>query len=86
MKFALNDKYPIETEEQLTKAAEFFDKNLSRFHPSEMVKIASNLDSQSAALKVNLNKGWITNYNRMEKSAAFSPDFTRSMEMRKKRT
>jgi len=83
MKFALNEKYPIETEEQLVKAAEYFEKNMSRFHPSDRVKIACNLDSQSAKLGVNLNHGWITNYTRMEKSAALSPGFKNSMKLRK---
>lgn len=83
MKFALDDKYPIETEEQLVKAAEYFEKNLSRFHPEERVKIACNIDSQSANLKVNLNHGWITNYTRMKKSAALSPSFKQSMKLRK---
>ncbi len=83
MKFALNEKYPIETEDQLIKAAEYFDKNLSRFRPDDRVKIACNLDSQSAKLKVNLNHGWITNYTRIEKSAALSPGFKKSMELRK---
>jgi len=83
MEFALNEKYPIETTEQLIKAAEYFDKNLSRFHPEDRVKIAGNLDSRSNALRVNLNQDWITNYTRMEKSAQLSPDFVSSMEMRK---
>lgn len=83
MKFALENKYPIDTKEQLTKAAEFFDKNLSRFHPDDRVKIASNLDSQASELKVNLNQGWITNYTRMEKSAKLSPNFHNSMKLRK---
>jgi hypothetical protein len=83
MEFALNDKYPIETTEQLIKAAEYVDKNLSRFHPDDRVKIASKLDSRSNHLKVNLNQGWITNYTRMQKSAQLSPDFESAMEMRK---
>lgn len=83
MKFALAEKYPIDTEEQLVKAAEYFDKNLSRFHPDDRVKVACNLDSQAGKLKVNLNHSWITNYSRLEKSAALSPNFERSMRLRK---
>ena len=83
MKFALEDKYPIDTKDQLIKAAEYFDKNLSRFHPDDRVKISCNLDKQAGKLKVNLDKNWITNYSRIEKSAALSPNFERSMRLRK---
>jgi len=83
MKFALKDKYPIETEEQLIKAAEYFDKNLFRFYPKDRVKIASNLDSQANKLKINLEKPWITNYTRIEKSAKLSPSFKEAMKLRK---
>lgn len=83
MRFALNGQYPIDTKEQLEKAAEFFDTNLSRFHPNERAKIASALDDQAAVLRVNLDKDWIINYNRMNKSASLSPVFKNSMTLRK---
>ena len=83
MKFALESEYPIDNKEQLIKAAEFFEKNLERFHPDERVKAACNIDSRSSELGINTNKGWITNYSRIEKSAQLSPDFKNSMKLRK---
>lgn len=83
MKFALKEKYPIDTKDQLIKAAEFFDSNLSKIHPDDRVEVAINLDKQASELKVNLNKPWITNYTRMEKSAELSPSFKNSMQLRK---
>jgi len=83
MRYALDEKYPIETAEQLIKAAEYFDKNLPRFHPDERVKIASSIDHRANELKVNVDRGWITNYTRMEKTASISPSFENSMKMRK---
>ena len=83
MRYALDGKYPIETAAQLIKAAEYFDKNLPRFHPDERVKIASSIDNRANELKVNVDRGWITNYTRMEKTASISPSFENSMKMRK---
>ena len=83
MKFALENKYPIDNKEQLIKAAEFFERNIERFHPDERAIAACNIDSRSAELGVNINKGWVTNYSRMEKSAQISPDFKSSMDLRK---
>ena len=85
MQYVLDRRYPIETEEQLVKAAEYFDKNISRFSPEDRIKIAGRLDKRSAELGVNLDSGrdWIINYTRMDKSASLSPDFKSSMNMRK---
>lgn len=83
MKYALKDKYPIETPDQLTKAAEFFEKHLTRFTPEDRVEAAISMDKQASDLGVNINSDWIINYTRMDKSAALSPDFERSMGMRK---
>ncbi len=83
MKYVYNEKYPIETEDQLTKAGEYFDKNLSRFHPNERVKVAFSLDQRAMELGVNLDYDWITNYTRMKKTAQISPDFKSSINMRK---
>jgi hypothetical protein len=83
MKYAFDRKYPIETEDQLVKAAEYFDKHLTRFRPEDRIKIAGQLDKRSCELGVNLNKDWIINYTRLEKSASLSPDFKSAMKMRK---
>ena len=83
MNFALDNKYPIKNKEQLIKAAEFFEKNLERFHPDERVKAACSIDSRATELGVGISKSWITNYSRMEKSAQISPDFKNSMQLRK---
>jgi len=84
MDIQLSDKkYPLETEEQFEKAASYFNKYLTRLSPDERVKVASALDISSRKFGKNLNYDWVTNYARMEKSAALSPDFKLNMEMRK---
>jgi len=78
-----NKKYPIETEAQLEKAASYFNKYLMRFSPEERVKIANAIDVSSRKFGKNIDLDWVTNYSRMEKSAAISPDFEFNMNMRK---
>jgi len=83
MNIILDKEYVIDTEEQLIKSAKYFNKFLTRFRPEERVKIASLLDKQSQKLGVDLDYGWITNYTRMFKGAAVSPDLGHGIKLRK---
>lgn len=84
MKYAIaNKEYPIETKDQLIKAAEYFDKYLTRFHPLQRVEAASNIEKQAACLGVNIDSDWVKTYSRSVSSEQVSPDFVKSAEMRK---
>ena len=84
MHYALNNKYPIETSEQVKIAEEFFTKNLTKFDPADRVLAASNIEKRASELTVPVSKGWITNYSRMTKiSAQISPSFEWNMKLRK---
>jgi hypothetical protein len=84
MRYAIDGKYPIETKEQLTKTATYFDKYLTRFHPNDRVKIASTMEKRASELGMYLDNGWIKNYSRaFIKEARISPDFNKNIEMRK---
>lgn len=83
MSIVLDKEYPVETKEQLVKSAQFFNKYLTRFRPEERVKIATIIDKQSQKLGVNFDYGWITNYARMFKGAAVSPDLHKGISLRK---
>jgi len=85
MHYAIDGKYPIETKEQLTKAAEYFDKYLVRFHPKDRVKIASTMEKRASDLGVYIDNGWIKNYSRpFCDNPSISPDFEKNVEMRKR--
>jgi hypothetical protein len=82
--YAISDKYPIDTEEQLKTAAEYFDKYLSRFPPSSRAIIANNMCKQASALGVDLDRPWVLNYSRWSNpESGYSPDFNKNMDMRK---
>jgi len=84
MRYAIDGKYPIETKDQLTKTAAYFDKYIGRFHPAERVKIASTMDKRASELGMYLDNAWVKNYSRsLNDDAPVSPDFYRNMEMRK---
>ena len=84
MKFALRDKYPIDTKDQLVKAAEYFDSYLTKMAPSDRMTIATNMEKQASVLRVNLDRDWIYNYSRpFIKCATLSPEFGKSIQMRK---
>jgi cell division protein ZapA (FtsZ GTPase activity inhibitor) len=84
MKYAIaNSEYPIETKDQLVKAAEYFDKYLTRFHPIQRVEAASNIEKQASLLGVNIDHDWVKNYSRAMTSNQVSPDFVKSANMRK---
>jgi len=83
MHFALNNKYPIETEAHVKIAVDYFDKNLHKFHPEDRVKIATNINNRIDDLAVDVDRPWVYNYSRaMEKNASFSPDFEQNMKRR----
>lgn len=84
MRYAIDGKYPIETKDQLSKTAAYFDKYLVRFHPTDRVKIASTMEKRASELGVCLDNSWIKNYSRaVSESPAVSPDFKSNLEMRK---
>lgn len=84
MHYALRNRYPIESDRQVKTACEYFQKNLSRFSPDDRVEAACNIEKRAAELNVPVSEGWVTNYSRALKAGAgYSPDFNRSMEMRK---
>lgn len=84
MRYAIDGKYPIETKDQLSKTASYFDKYLVRFHPTDRVKIASTMEKRASELGVCLDNSWIKNYSRaVSENPVVSPDFQRNLEMRK---
>jgi hypothetical protein len=84
MRYAIDGKYPIETKDQLSKTASYFDKYLVRFHPKERVKIAATLEKRAQELGVYLDNGWVKNYSRaVSEDPVLSPDFQKNLEMRK---
>ena len=84
MHYALRNRYPIETDRQVKTACVYFNKNLSRFAPNERAEAACNIEKRASELSVPLSEPWVTNYSRaLKNGAGYSPDFNRSMEMRK---
>ena len=84
MRYAIDGKYPIETKDQLTKTAAYFDKYLVRFHPKDRVKIAATMEKRSSELGTYLNNPWLKNYSRaLNDNPSISPDFNKNIEMRK---
>jgi len=84
MHYALKGKYPIETLDQLTKTAEYFDKFLTRFDPKERVMVACNIEKRAEELNTYVDKDWIKNYSRFANNReTISPDFHNNMELRK---
>lgn len=84
MNYALRNRYPIENERQVKTAAAYFKKNLERFSPNDRVTAACNIEKRASELGVAVDENWVTNYSRALKVGAdYSPDFNRSMEMRK---
>lgn len=84
MHYALKGKYPIETEEHIKTAVEYFDKYLGRFSPMDRAAAATNIEKRAETLEVDISRDWITNYSRMlKKEAVISPDFERNIQLRK---
>lgn len=84
MHYALNDKYPIETIEQIKTASKYFNTHLERFSPAERVKIAESMEKRAEDLGVDIKSDWIHNYSRMTKTGSdYSPDFEYSMGIRR---
>jgi hypothetical protein len=85
MHYALReDRYPIETAEQIKIASVYFTDNLARFSPSDRVEIAANMEKRADELNIELDKDWIINYSRMmKKTASYSPEFESNMKRRK---
>ncbi len=85
MHYALNNKYPIETQEQVKLAEEYFSKYLNRLEPAHRVVVASNIEKRAEELGMDTtNKDWVVNYSRMAKEARqISPTFEVNLVMRK---
>ena len=77
MNYALRgERYPIETEEQIKVASDYFTNNLPRFSPSDRVEVATNMKKRAEELGIDLDVPWVSNYSRMmNKQADYSPDF-----------
>jgi len=74
------EMYPIETEEQVKLANDYFGKYMTKFHPVERATIATNIEKRASALNMDLESGWVKNYSRRD---SYSPDFDLHMKMRK---
>lgn len=84
MHYVLRNRYPIETDRQVKTACQYFSKYLSKFSPNDRVTAACNIEKRASELKVPISDNWVVNYSRpMKHGAGYSPDFARSMEMRK---
>jgi len=84
MHYALNGKYPIETEEQVKTASDYFSRYLQRFAPMDRVAAATNIEKRATVLDINVNEGWITNYSRpLKPESTYSPDFDANIKLRK---
>jgi len=84
MRYALKGKYPIETEDQVKTASDYFSKYLQRFNPMDRVTAAVNIEKRAAVLGMDINEPWVINYSRvMKKTAQYSPDFEDNIKMRK---
>lgn len=82
--FALDDKYPIDTKDQIKEAADYFDKYIDRLSPVNRSRAAYRLEKQAEALECPLDHAWIKNYSRaFKKTAGYSPSFKKNMELRK---
>jgi len=82
MHYALpgKEKYPLETEEQVKLANDYFGKYLEKFHPVERATIAANIEKRAEQLNMDCGSGWIKNYSRRNN---YSPEFDVHMKMRK---
>ena len=84
MHYAIGNKYPIETKEQVKIAEDYFTKYLTRIDPADRVAVASRLEKRASELSVELDSDWIINYSRMTKiGKLISPTFEWNLEMRK---
>ncbi len=83
MHYALDNKFPIETKEQVKIASDYFSSNLTKLHPTHRTVVAANIEKRAAQLGVAQEKSWITNYARMTKeSAQISPSFEANLTSR----
>jgi hypothetical protein len=85
MHYALrDDRYPIETVDQIKLASEYFTHNLDRFSPSDRVEVATKMEKRAEELNYDMDIPWVTNYSRMmKKEASYSPEFEKNMNARK---
>lgn len=84
MRFALpnQNKYPIDTKEQVKTASAYFNRYMNQFHPAERAAMAVNLEKRASELGVGLDSANVHNYGRSI-AAPYSPDFELHMGMRK---
>ena len=81
---ALDNRYPLNTKEQVKTACDYFSHHITKFLPEERVKIASSIKKRAAQLRVKADYDWVHNYSRfMDKQASYSPDFERNIEQRR---
>jgi len=80
--FALKDKYPIETEMELKKAASFFDKNYNKLNINEKLEFVANVQERAKELNVSLSKTAVEKYASLSKDL-FNSDFYTNVQVRK---
>ena len=84
MHYAIGNKYPIETPEQVKIAEDYFTKYFTRLEPADRVIVATNLEKRAEELGMETEEDWIINYSRMTKEARqVSPTFEANLVMRK---
>jgi len=80
--FALKEKYPIDTEMQVKKAASFFDKNYNKLNINDKLEFVANVQERADKLNVSLSKTAIEKYANLSKDL-FNEDFYNNVQVRK---
>jgi hypothetical protein len=84
MHYLLKNKYPVETLEQLTKAAEYVEQHISKFDPVARTVMAVRMEKRASELGADIHQSWVANYARFPKAeATYSPHFADNMKLRK---
>lgn len=79
--FALENQYPLDTEEDIIKAATYFDNYSKDFSLTEKTLFAINTLKAANENDVSLNNSLITKY--ANKTSTFNPDFYDHIQVRK---
>ena len=84
MHYLLKNKFPVETLEQLEKAASYMNDHIKFFEPTHRVVIACKMEKRASELNAEVPMDWAKNYVRfVNPEARYSPDFHINMQMRK---
>jgi len=80
--FALKDKYPIDTDMQVKKAASFFDKNYNKLDINDKLEFVANVQARAKELNVSLSKTAVEKYASLSKDL-FNEEFYNNVQVRK---